>query len=61
MTDLDYAKKQFELANNILQSCLNAGAGNEESIELARKLYDSYKRSVEICKSNSELFNIEYE
>ena len=61
MTDLDYAKKQFELANNILQSCLNGGAGNEESIELARKLYDSCKRSVEICKSNPDLFNVEYE
>lgn len=61
MTDLDYAKKQFELANNILQSCLNGGAGNEESIELARKLYDSCKKSVELCESNPELFNIEYE
>ena len=61
MTDLDYAKKQFELANNILQSCLNSGAGNEESIELARKLYDSCKKSVELCESNPELFNIEYE
>ena len=60
MTDLDYAKKQFELANNILQSCLNGGAGNEESIELARKLYDSCKRSVELCESNPELFNVEY-
>ena len=61
MTDLDYAKKQFELANNILKACLNGGAGNEESIELTRKLYDSCKRSVEICKSNPELFNVEYE
>ena len=60
MTDLDYAKKQFELANNILQACLNGGAGNEESIELARKLYDSCKKSVEICESNPELFNVEY-
>ena len=41
MTQLDYANKQLELANNILQSCLNGGAGNEESVELARKLYDS--------------------
>ena len=41
MTQLDYAKKQLELANNILQSCLNGSAGNEESVELARKLYDS--------------------
>ena len=61
MTDLDYAKKQFELANNILQSCLNGGAGNEESIELARKLYESCKKSVELCESNPELFNVEYE
>ena len=61
MTQLDYANKQLELANNILQSCLNGGAGNEESIELARKLYDSCKKSVEICTSNPELFNIEYE
>ena len=61
MTQLDYAKKQLEFANNILQSCLNGGAGNEESIELARKLYDSCKRSVEICKSNHDLFNVEYE
>ena len=60
MTQLEYAKKQLELANNILQSCLNGSAGNEESIELARKLYDSCKKSVEICKSNPELFNIEY-
>ena len=44
MTQLDYANKQLELANNILQSCLNDGAGNEESIELAKKLYDSCKR-----------------
>ena len=61
MTQLDYANKQLELANNIFQSCLNGGAGNEESIELARKLYESCKKSVEICKSNPELFNIEYE
>ena len=47
MTQLDYANKQLELANNILQSCLNGGAGNEESVELARKLYDSCKKSVE--------------
>ena len=60
MTDLDYAKKQLELANNILQACLNGGAGNEESIELAKKLYDSCKKSVEICESNPELFNVEY-
>ena len=60
MTQLDYAKKQLELANNILQSCLNGGAGNEESIELAKKLYDSCKKSVERCKSNPELLNIEY-
>lgn len=60
MTQLDYANKQLELANNILQSCLNGGAGNEESIKLARKLYDSCKKSVEICKSNPELFDIEY-
>ena len=60
MTQLDYAKKQLEFANNILQSCLNGGAGNEESIELARKLYDSGKKSVEICESNTELFNVEY-
>lgn len=60
MTQLDYAKKQLELANNILQSCLNSGAVNEESIELAKKLYDSCKKSVEICKSNPELFNVEY-
>lgn len=61
MTQLDYANKQLELANNILQSCLNGGAGNEESIELARKLYDSCKKSVERCKSNPELFNVEYD
>ena len=61
MTDLDYAKKQFELANNILKSCLNSGAGNEELIEIARKLYDSCKKSVELCESNPELFNVEYE
>ena len=60
MTQLDYAKKQLELANNILQSCLNDGACNEESVELARKLYDSCKKSVERCKSNPELFNVEY-
>lgn len=60
MTQLDYANKQLELANNILQSCLNGGAGNEESIKLVRKLYDSCKKSVEICKSNPELFDIEY-
>ena len=60
MTHLDYANKQLELANNILQSCLNGGAGNEESIELARKLYESCKKSVERCKSNPELFDIEY-
>lgn len=60
MTQLDYAKKQLELANNILQSCLNGGVGNEESVELARKLYDSCKKSVEICESNPELFDIEY-
>lgn len=60
MTNLDYANKQLELANNILQSCLNGGAGNEESIELAKQLYDSCKKSVEICKSNPELFDIEY-
>ena len=60
MTNLDYANKQLELANNILQSCLNGGAGNEESIELARKLYESCKKSVERCKSNPELFDIEY-
>ena len=60
MTNLDYANKQLELASNILQSCLNSGAGNKESIELARKLYDSCKKSVEICKSNPKLFNIEY-
>lgn len=61
MTQLEYAKKQLELANNILQSCLNGSAGNEESIELARKLYDSCKKSVEICESNTELFNVEYD
>lgn len=61
MTQLEYAKKQLELANNILQSCLNGSAGNEESIELARKLYDSCKKSVEICKSNPEFFNVEYD
>lgn len=44
MTQLDYAKKQLELANNILQYCINDGACNEESIELAKKLYDSCKR-----------------
>ena len=60
MTNLDYANKQLELASNILQSCLNSGAGNEESIELAKQLYDSCKKSVEICKSNPELFDIEY-
>ena len=60
MTNLDYANKQLELANNILQSCLNGGAGNEESIELDKQLYDSCKKSVEICKSNPELFDIEY-
>ena len=60
MTHLDYANKQLELANNILQCCLNGGAGNEESIELARKLYESCKKSVERCKSNPELFDIEY-
>ena len=60
MTDLDYAKKQFELANNILQSCLNCGEGNEELIEIARKLYDFCKKSVELCESNPELFNVEY-
>lgn len=61
MTQLEYAKKQLELANNILQSCLNGIAGNEESVELARKLYDSCKKSVEICESNTELFNVEYD
>ena len=60
MTHLDYANKQLKLANNILQSCLNGGTGNEESIELAKKLYDSCKKSVERCKSNPELFDIEY-
>lgn len=60
MTHLDYANKQLKLANNILQSCLNGGTGNEESIELAKKLYDSCKKSVERCKSNPELFYIEY-
>lgn len=60
MTQLDYAKKQLELANNILQYCINDGAGNEESIELAKKLYDSCKKSVERCKSNPKLFNVEY-
>ena len=61
MTDLDFAKKQLELADKILQSCLNGGASNEESIELAKQLYDSCKRNVEICESNPELFNQEYE
>ena len=60
MTNLDYADKQLELANKILETCLNDATSNEESIELARKLYDSCKKSVEICKSNPELFNIEY-
>lgn len=60
MTQLDYANKQLELANNILQSCLNGGTVNEESIELAKKLYDSCKKSVKICESNAELFDIEY-
>ena len=61
MTDLDYANKQLELANKILQSCLNGGSGNEESIELAKQLCTLCKRSVEICESNPELFNVEYE
>lgn len=60
MTNLDYANKQLELANKILETCLNDATCNEESIELARKFYDSCKKSVEICKSNPELFNIEY-
>ena len=60
MTNLDYVNRQLELASNILQSCLNGGAGNEKSIELAKQLYNSCKKSVEICKSNPELFDIEY-
>ena len=61
MTDLDYANKQLELADKILQSCLNGGASNKESIELAKQLYDLCKRSVEICEANPELFDTEYE
>ena len=61
MTHLDFANKQLELANKILQSCINDSTSNEESIELAKQLYASCKRSVEICESNLELFNVEYE
>ena len=60
MTNLDYANKQLELANKILETCLNYSTSNEESIELTKQLYYSCKKSVEICKSNPELFNIEY-
>lgn len=60
MTHLDYANKQLELANKILETCLNDATSNEKSIELAKQLYDSCKKSVEICKSNPELFDIEY-
>ena len=60
MTNLDYANKQLELANKILETCLNDSTSNEESIELAKQLYDSCKKSVEIYKSNPKLFDIEY-
>ena len=60
MTHLDYANKQLELANKILETCLNDAANNEESIELAKQLYDSCKKSVELGNSNPELFEIEY-
>ena len=60
MTHLDYANKQLELANKILETCLNDATSNEESIELAKQLYDSCKKSVERCKSNPKLFNVEY-
>ena len=60
MTHLDYVNKQLELANKILETCLNDVTSNEEFIELAKQLYDSCKKSVERCKSNHKLFNVEY-
>lgn len=58
MTQLEYAKKELELADKLVKNSINE---DEEVQKAAKEIYDLCKRSVEHCLANPDLFDVDYD